>query len=99
MRFCATGLATGKLEEEELGVTLGLVDIVPRDLVMHSGNIIGIVRYHGVCYLLEDSCLIYACFNLIFVSTFGSNILELSLNTKLPTKLPFLKFLMSCLNG
>ena len=27
---CATGLATGKLEEEELGVLLGLVDIIPR---------------------------------------------------------------------
>ena len=43
MPFSATGLTTGILEEEELGVLLGLVDIVPRGLVMHSGDIIGIV--------------------------------------------------------
>jgi hypothetical protein len=66
---------------------LGLIDIVPRDLVMQSGNIIGIVHCRGVCHLLKLSCLNDACFNLSFVSTFVSNILELSLNTKLPMKL------------
>ena len=85
--FSAIGLATGTLEEEELGVILGLVDIVPRDRVMLSGNIIGIVRCHGVCHLPKYCCLSYACFNLSFVSSYVSNILELSLNTELSTKL------------
>jgi hypothetical protein len=52
---------------------------------LHSGNIIGIVCCRGSCHLLELDCLNYACFNLIFVFTFVSNILKLSLNRKLPT--------------
>ena len=39
-----TGLATLPLEEEELWFLVGLVLIVPRELIMQSGNIVGIVH-------------------------------------------------------
>jgi hypothetical protein len=43
-----TKLATLPLEEEELGFILGLVGIVPRELIMQSGNIVGIVRCRDI---------------------------------------------------
>ena len=41
--FFTTRLATLPLEEEELGFIARLVDIVPRELIMQSGNIVGIL--------------------------------------------------------